>query len=95
MQRGVHKGEASVMQLGELVARAAAQAPNKTAILFKDQQMTYGELNAKVNKVANGLKQLGVKFLTEPFNNQGNRLVFFTDGDGNILHLIQRERPLP
>lgn len=37
----------------------------------------------------------GVHFLGEPFNNQGNRLVFFADGDGNILHLIQREKPLP
>ena len=25
----------------------------------------------------------------------GNRLVFFNDGDGNLLHLIQREKPLP
>ncbi len=41
------------------------------------------------------LKQSGVRFLSEPFNNQGNRLVFFTDRDGNILHLIQREKPLP
>jgi len=41
------------------------------------------------------LKQLGVKFLTEPLNNQGNRLVFFTDADGNILHLIKRDKPLP
>jgi glyoxylase I family protein len=37
----------------------------------------------------------GVKFLTEPYNNQGNRLVFFEDGDGNIVHLIHREKPLP
>jgi glyoxylase I family protein len=37
----------------------------------------------------------GVKFLTEPYNNQGNRLVFFEDGDGNFLHLIHREKPLP
>jgi catechol 2,3-dioxygenase-like lactoylglutathione lyase family enzyme len=41
------------------------------------------------------LKQKGVKFLTEPYNNQGNWLVFFEDGDGNILHLIRREKPLP
>ncbi|MCS7025927.1 MAG: VOC family protein [Bryobacteraceae bacterium] len=41
------------------------------------------------------LQEKGVKFLTEPYNNQGNRLVFFEDGDGNILHLIQREKPLP
>ncbi|HZT36572.1 MAG TPA: VOC family protein [Bryobacteraceae bacterium] len=41
------------------------------------------------------LKRAGVRFLGEPYNNQGNRLVFFSDRDGNILHLIQREKPLP
>jgi glyoxylase I family protein len=41
------------------------------------------------------LKAAGVRFLTEPVNNQGNRLLFFTDLDGNILHLVQREKPLP
>jgi glyoxylase I family protein len=41
------------------------------------------------------LRNRGVQLLTEPLANQGNRLVFFSDGDGNILHLIQRERPLP
>jgi catechol 2,3-dioxygenase-like lactoylglutathione lyase family enzyme len=41
------------------------------------------------------LKHKSVKFLTEPYTTQGNRLVFFSDGDGNILHLIEREKPLP
>ena len=41
------------------------------------------------------LKQAGIHFLGEPFDNKGNRLVFFTDSDGNIIHLIQREKPLP
>ena len=41
------------------------------------------------------LKQKGVKFVGEPFENQGNRLVFFNDLDGNLLHLIHRETPLP
>jgi glyoxylase I family protein len=41
------------------------------------------------------LKQLRVKFVTEPYATQGNRLVFFADGDGNFLHLIHREKPLP
>lgn len=41
------------------------------------------------------LKGKNVHFLGEPFNNQGNRLVFFADCDGNILHLIAREKPLP
>lgn len=37
----------------------------------------------------------GVNFTGQPYVNQGNRLVFFTDCDGNFLHLIQREKPLP
>ncbi|HUQ95045.1 MAG TPA: VOC family protein [Bryobacteraceae bacterium] len=41
------------------------------------------------------LKQKGIQFLGEPYTTSGNRLVFFKDGDGNILHLIHRERPLP
>ena len=41
------------------------------------------------------LRERGVAFRTEPYENQGNRLVFFSDGDGNILHLIQRRSPLP
>jgi len=41
------------------------------------------------------LKANGVPFLGEPYENMGNRLVFFTDCDGNILHLIRRAQPLP
>lgn len=36
-----------------------------------------------------------IQWVGEPFNNQGNRLVFFKDGDGNLVHLIHREKPLP
>lgn len=41
------------------------------------------------------LKSKGVKFINEPFYIGTNRLVFFYDGDGNICHLIHREKPLP
>ncbi len=41
------------------------------------------------------LKQAGVRFLGEPYRAGSNRLVFFTDLDGNLLHLIEREKPLP
>ena len=41
------------------------------------------------------LKAKSVNFLTDAFTTLGNRLVFFSDADGNILHLIQREKPLP
>lgn len=54
------------------------------AIANDDFEAAYGFLQSKA-----------VVFLGEPFVNQGNRLVFFNDLDGNILHLIQRETPLP
>ncbi len=41
------------------------------------------------------LKSMGVQFVTEPVEIEGNRLVFFTDLDGNYLHLIERRQPLP
>ena len=41
------------------------------------------------------LKARGVSFLTEPVQKGGNWVAFFTDPDGNILHLLQRETPLP
>ena len=41
------------------------------------------------------LKAKNVQFMGEPISSQGNRLVFFTDIDGNICHLIEREAPLP
>jgi glyoxylase I family protein len=40
------------------------------------------------------LQQQGVTFVAEPYETQGNRLVFFTDPDGNVIHLIQRGKPL-
>ena len=41
------------------------------------------------------LKAKGIPFVAGPFENQGNRLVFFADLDGNLLHLISRPKPLP
>jgi glyoxylase I family protein len=41
------------------------------------------------------LTKRGIEFLAEPIAIQGNRLIFFSDADGNYLHLIQRPQPLP
>jgi len=41
------------------------------------------------------LKSLDVTFLSEPYDLGANRLVFFNDGDGNLVHLIKRHTPLP
>ena len=53
------------------------------AIAVDDFDVAYAEL-----------KKQGVNFVGEPLVNSGNRLVFFSDGDGNLVHLIQREKPL-
>jgi len=41
------------------------------------------------------LRSEGVAFLTEPERASGNSVAFFRDCDGNILHLLHREKPLP
>jgi glyoxylase I family protein len=41
------------------------------------------------------LKGKGVRFLSDAQTASGNSLAFFTDPDGNILHLLHRETPLP
>jgi catechol 2,3-dioxygenase-like lactoylglutathione lyase family enzyme len=41
------------------------------------------------------LRKRGVEFITQPTDVQGNRLVYFSDGDGNFVHLIHRPQPLP
>ena len=40
------------------------------------------------------LRNKNVTFLSEPQDSKGNRTVFFTDPEGNILHLLHREKPL-
>ncbi|GIU76600.1 MAG: VOC family protein [Bryobacteraceae bacterium] len=41
------------------------------------------------------LQRKGVHFLGEPTESKGNKVVFFADPEGNILHLLQRAVPLP
>jgi glyoxylase I family protein len=41
------------------------------------------------------LKSQGVNFEGEPIDSKGNKVVFFSDPDGNYLHLLQRGSPLP
>jgi len=43
----------------------------------------------------NSLRSAGVSFTGEPADSKGVKVVYFTDPDGNYLHLIQRETPLP
>ena len=48
-----------------------------------------------VDVTYNRLRSADVLFVGEPMDSKGANVAFFTDPDGNYLHLIQRETPLP
>jgi len=70
---------------GEALA-AAAKTPGlrHLAVSVSDFDAAHADLLAK-----------GVALAGEPIEVKGNRLVFFSDLEGNLLHLIAREKPLP
>ncbi|MGI2902883.1 non-ribosomal peptide synthetase [Tolypothrix sp. VBCCA 56010] len=45
----------------QLFEEQAQKTPNNIAVIFEDQQLTYAELNQKVNQLAHYLETLGVK----------------------------------
>ena len=47
--------------LSDIVTRQAAIRPNKTALIFEEQNLTYASLDKGANRVANGLLSLGLK----------------------------------
>ncbi len=54
------------------------------AILVDDFDAAYDHLQSK-----------GVEFITDKIEVRGNRLVFFHDLEGNLVHLVHRATPLP
>lgn len=46
--------------IGSMLDAVAHYQPEKTAVLFEDQQVTYGELNREVNRLARGLRARGI-----------------------------------
>ena len=59
------------MNVGDLLTHSAETSPDKTAIIFRDQKMNYGELNQRANQVANALIGLGVeKMIVQMVENQ-------------------------
>lgn len=56
------------MTLVEMLERNARNIPDKVAILHQDLEITYGELNKRVNRLAHALLSLGLK--------QGDRVGF-------------------
>ncbi len=46
------------------------------------------------DRVYQDLCSRNVRMVSEPADLKGNKVVFFTDPEGNYLHLLQREKPL-
>ena len=46
--------------LHDLVEEQAAMHPDQIAVVFRDEHLTYGELNARANRLAHRLRALGV-----------------------------------
>lgn len=80
----------------EIIPADRPLAPPQTTANNKDGGIRHLAIaNDDFDKAYAFLQSKGVTFVGEPFETQGNRLVFFNDLDGNLLHLIHREKPLP
>ena len=76
----------------EIIPSEGDRAPQK----LKDPGIRHLAITVDdFDAAAEELRKRGIEFLTEPIAMQGNRLIFFSDADGNYLHLIQRPQPLP
>ncbi|MBR3003100.1 MAG: amino acid adenylation domain-containing protein [Clostridia bacterium] len=49
------------LTITQLIERQVLKTPNKTALVFKDQEITYEELNKKSNALAAYLRTIGIK----------------------------------
>jgi len=50
----------SQLVIGEVLARWARKTPDNEALVFRNKRFTYREYNERVNRLANGLRTLGV-----------------------------------
>ena len=58
------------MNIVNNLEQTAKYYPDKTAIIFEDLSITYAHLSQKVNQLASGLEQMGIK--------KGDRLALFS-----------------
>ncbi len=71
--------------------QSAAPPFNMKAPGLRHVALTVGDVEAAYRALKDG----GVTFLTEPVTVSGTHIAFFTDPEGNILHITHREVPLP
>lgn len=54
--------EATTLNLSSIIEHHARLTPNKEAVIWNDMRLSYGQLNAYVNKIANGLVEMGIGY---------------------------------
>ncbi|NTW88027.1 MAG: long-chain fatty acid--CoA ligase [Desulfobulbaceae bacterium] len=65
------------MNIANNLEQTAKFFPDKTAIIFEDQSTTYAQLSQKVNQLASGIEQMGIK--------KGDRLALFMPNTPEFL----------
>lgn len=68
------------MNLGYMLTKAAKQWPGRIAIAYGDQELTYRQLNDRVNALANAFKGLGVR--------EGDRVAIWQHNCPQLLETI-------
>ncbi len=86
----IKAADGTMIEIIEAGVAAAAPAQMNDAGL-RHLALTVDDFQAAFTR----LQEKGVHFLTEPSTKGGNSTVFFTDPEGNILHLLHRHTPLP
>lgn len=66
--------------IGEWVVKRSQLSKNKTAIVFKNRRLTYSQFNSRINRLANGLSQIGV--------DRGTRVAAFLMNGNEILEVM-------
>jgi glyoxylase I family protein len=76
----------------EIITSEGARPP----YTLKDPGLRHVALTVSdIDSVYAKLKGAGVRFVSEPADLKGVKVAFFEDPDGNYLHLLQRQTPLP
>ncbi len=47
--------------IGDILTRSAKYFPERTAVVFEGRRLSYAEINDRVNRLANGLMDIGIK----------------------------------
>lgn len=76
----------------EIITAEGERAPaTQTSPGLRHIALTVEDFDAAYRR----LQAAQVEFVGEPTESKGNRVVFFKDPEGNLLHLLQRAQPLP